>query len=175
MEQTTTSDSFVSAAYYQQQLPELPIEHFQKFAALSFPVQGESLELIARHMWLGYLCCRGQFEEVLMFLKGITSPCILYRYITERSNEFWFGNILHMVLYWNTGDRAFDMYTILREMGAEIVEDTYDHYPWESNAEIWTVPTIRKVFGNRYKHEFNELYERVIQWEINYLQMKNRV
>jgi hypothetical protein len=169
------TETFIPAAFYQQQLPELSIEHFQKFAALSFPIKGDALELTARHMWLGYLCCRGQFEEVLIFLKQITSPFVLYRYITERSNEFWFGNLLHMVLYWNTGDRAFEMYTTLRKMGAELVEDTYDHYPWESETEIWVAPTIRKVIGNRYKREFDQLYERVIQWEINYLQMKNEV
>ena len=172
MEQTDTPQSFIPASFYQKQLPELSIEHFREFAASSFPVKGDALELLARHMWLGYLCCRGQFEDVLMFLNQVTSPLILYRYITERSNEFWFGNILHMVLYWNTGDRAFEMYTLLREMGAEIVEDTYQHYPWESEAEIWVVPTIRNVIGNRYKHEFNELYERVIQWEIKHLEKK---
>jgi len=160
---------YIPAATFQAHLQEVSLDEFRQFAASAYPVQGDALELITRHLWLGYQCCRGAFDEVLSFLSEVKEPR-LRRYVNERSNEFWFGNLLHMVLYWNTGDRAFDMYTKLRKLGADPIEDTYGNYPWEIKARIWTVPTRRTIYGNRYEAEFDDLYERVIQWEIEQLQ-----
>lgn len=155
----------MSVAFYQQQLTDLPIDHFRAFAKDAYPVHGEALEIVTHHLWLGYLCCRGDFDKVLAFLTT-QSTLRLSRYINERSNEFWFGNLLHMVLYWNTGDRALEMYTKLRELGADPIEDTYGNYPWENKARIWTVPTLRTIYGNRCRCDFDDLYDQIIQWEI---------
>jgi len=160
---------YIPAAYYQQLLPDLSFDHFQSFATNAYPVQGQALEIITTHLWLGYLCCRGKFDEVLSIIRNTNEPR-RSRYVNERSNEFWSGNLLHIVLYWNTDERAFEMYKTLRELGADPIEDMYGNYPWENKARIWTAPTLRNIFGNRYQSEFDDLYEKIIQWEITYLQ-----
>jgi hypothetical protein len=162
---------YLPVSFFQQQLPDLPLSYFRTFAMNNYPVRGEALEILTHHIWLGYLCCRGSFDEVLTFLATQSEPR-LSRYINERSNEFWFGNLLHMVLYWNTGDRALDMYARLRELGADPIEDTYGNYPWENKARIWTVPTLRTIYGNRYESEFDDLYARIIQWEIRKIEVQ---
>lgn len=154
--------------YYQQQLPKKTLDDFRAFTSTNYHVHGQALEFTAHHLWLGYLCCCGQFDDVLAILHT-ASEWERSRYLSERSNEFWSGNLLHMVLYWNTDERAFEMYRSLRELGADLIENEYQHYPWENNTEIWTAPTCRSVIGRRDPTEFRELYDRIEQYEMTVL------
>lgn len=157
-------------AYFQSKLPTLTREYFEGFVDIEYPgVSKDSREFVKNHLWLGYQCCLGNFEAVLEFLETL-SETQRKRYLSERSSEFWNGNLLHMVLYWNTGDKAFDMYVKLRELGAKLVEDKYNNYPWEYYTAIWTAPTLRTVYGNRDYTEFVQLYHRVEQWELEQME-----
>jgi len=156
--------------YFQIKLPVLTREYFEGFVDIEYPgVSKDSREFATNHIWLGYQCCRGDFDTVLEFLE-MCSETQRNRYLSERSSEFWNGNLLHMVLYWNTGDKAFDMYVRLREMGARLVEDKYNNYPWEYYTVIWTAPTLRTAYGNRDYTEFVQLYHRVEQWELEQME-----
>ena len=156
--------------YFQSKLPNLSVEYFKGFVDIEYPgVSKDSREFVTHHLWLGYQCCRGEFDKVLEFLQTC-SETQCNRYLSERSSEFWNGNLLHMVLYWNTGDKAFDMYVALRKLGATLVEDKYDNYPWEFYTAIWTAPTLRTVYGNRDYTEFAQLYHRVEQWELEQME-----
>jgi hypothetical protein len=157
-------------AYFQKKLPVLTREYFEGFVDIEYPgVSKDSREFVTNHIWLGYQCCRGDFDTVLEFLETC-SETQRNRYLSERSSEFWNGNLLHMVLYWNTGDKAFEMYVQLREMGARLVEDKYNNYPWEYYTAIWTAPTLRTAYGNRDYTEFVQLYHRVEQWELEQME-----
>jgi hypothetical protein len=156
--------------YFQSKLPQLSIDDIKDFVDIEYPgVSKDSHEFVKNHIWLGYQCCLGNFYEVLDFIDKCPKR-ERARYLSERSSEFWNGNLLHMVLYWNTGDKAFYMYTSLRELGAKLVEDKYDNYPWEFNTEIWTAPTLRDVYGKRDCAEFIELYHRIEQWELEHIE-----
>ena len=139
----------------------------EEFVANMYPgVSKDSVDFTKHHLWLGYQCCRGQLDEVLEFLMNCEEKR-RKRYLNERSSEFWNGNLLHLLLYWNTGSRAFDMYIKLRELGAMFIENMYEYYPWENQTLFWTAPTLRKMYGARDYHEFTRLYYEVEQWEIN--------
>ena len=160
-------------SYYQSKLPVLTMSDFEEFVAKMYHgVSKDSVDFVKHHLWLGYQCCRGQFDEVLEFLKACDEPR-RKRYLTERSGEFWNGNLLHLILYWNAGLETFNMYVALREMGATLIENMYQNYPWENHTIFWTAPTLRESYGNRDYHEFTRLYYEVEQWEIKKIEMSD--
>jgi len=152
---------------YQQRLPKYPIEYFQEFTKKEYGVIGDALDFTSRHLWLGYLCCLGEFDVVLAFL-SICKESHRDRYINERSNEFWNGTLLHMILYWNTGEHTITMYKKLRELGAVPIENMYDNYPWENSTQIWCAPTLRTSCGHRDHNEFAQLYQTILDWELEH-------
>lgn len=122
---------------------------------------GEEYGVIAQKtMWLMYLCAMGDICSVKCFINS-TEPAELREILNKKLHESWFGTVLHTVLYWNTGNRAIDLFQLLVEHGADPVRDYYETFPWENLAQLWIFPfnNLDKYKYWRDANEFEETYQ----------------
>lgn len=109
-------------------------------------------------IYLGNLCVRGEYTELANFFRThsesenkllLNTPCY----------EFHYGTLLHLVLFWNTGNAAIDLFDLLVGHGAESKLDYYDCLPWTQSGESWINPFSSKILGIRKQSEFEETYK----------------
>ena len=77
--------------------------------------------------------------------------------------EQWYGNCLHMLLFWNTGDKAITLFKLLDDHGARYIRNYYGLYPWQINASSWFVPFGNVNLGVRDKDEFRDTYAALVR------------
>jgi hypothetical protein len=119
---------------------------------------GESGVLAEKTMWLVYLCSKGDIYSVKDFIQS-TELTELRAILNKKLYENWDGTVLHTVLYWNTGNKAVDMFELLVEHGADPVRDYYGLFPWENKAPLWILPFNSVEQYGRDVDEFEETYQ----------------
>ena len=77
--------------------------------------------------------------------------------------ETYCGNVLHTVLYFNTGLTARILYIYFRNAGAKPCVNYYDEYPWEQKGIYWTNMHPKKYYRN--VQEFQETYDWINDYE----------
>jgi hypothetical protein len=120
--------------------------------------QGESGVLAEKTMWLMHLCSKGDIYSVKDFIQS-TDPTELRQILNKKLYENWDGTALHTVLYWNTGNKAVDLFELLVEHGADPVRDYYGLFPWENKAPLWILPFNNVEQYGRDVDEFEETYQ----------------
>ena len=114
---------------------------------------------IAWAVYLGFLCAKGQINDIETFLQNMDED--LDFILNARSNIMYGGTVLHMALYWNSGNRGVELFQLLLNNGAIICQDNDGNYPWQQNRTRWVTglnlddseSTIRSV------DEFTETYQ----------------
>jgi len=119
---------------------------------------GESGVLAEKTMWLVYLCAKGDIYSVKDFIQS-TELTELRAILNKKLYENWDGTVLHTVLYWNTGNKAVDLFQLLIEHGADPVRDYYGVFPWENKAPLWILPFNSIDRYGRDVDEFEETYQ----------------
>ena len=114
-------------------------------------------DLTVDALYLGNLCARGDLDGVKKFLRETEEkePEELDNILNHCPQEQWYGNCLHMVANWNTGDKALEMFDILFEHGAKLYENYYDHLPWEKTGGLFITPITQSTLGKRNPAEFS--------------------
>jgi len=118
----------------------------------------ESGELAEKTMWLVYLCSKCDTSGVKEFIQS-THPDELRTILNTKLKENWEGTVLHAVCYWNTSNKAVNLFELLVEHGADPVRDYYGVLPWENTAPGWVIPFGSGWIGNRDPDAFKEMYD----------------
>jgi hypothetical protein len=98
--------------------------------------QGHYSDKNVKLFYLGYLCCQGDYASIAVFLQTLDDDekrIIL----NETPYDFYEGTVLHVLLYWNSGNSAINIFDMLVEHGAEFVRDYYGNLPWEQGCAYW--------------------------------------
>jgi hypothetical protein len=144
----------LTAAQAQALLSEYSMEEVRRMFS-------EKSELTVTTLYFGNLCAMGDEEKIKSFIQE-TEPDRLRHILNHCPEEQWYGNCLHMLLFWNTGDKAISLFKLLVDHGAiEYTRNYYNVYPWQINAPSWIVPFGNVVLGNRDIDEFRDTYEAI--------------
>ena len=127
-----------------EQIHELLVQKGRKFSELSIKVH-----------YLNNLCARGDKAKIKLFLEE-TDPQELQKILNESPYEQWDNTFLHVVLYWNTGIPALEMFEMLLTSGAVFRRDFAGKLPWQSAANIWVTPFTTIELGQRNINEFKD-------------------
>jgi hypothetical protein len=98
--------------------------------------QGRYMPQDVNLFYLGYLCCQGDYASIVVFLQTLEDEekrIIL----NEKPYDFYEGTVLHVLLYWNYGNNAINIFDLLVEHGAEFTRDYYGELPWEQQGATW--------------------------------------
>jgi hypothetical protein len=114
-------------------------------------------------LYLGNLCARGDLEKIKGFIQEHESyPQHLHAILNCAPYEQWYGNCLHMVMFWNTGDNAMSLFTLLASHGAEYVRNDYEVFPCQIHAPMYIAPINGQLLGIRNIAEFQDTYQTLI-------------
>ena len=114
-------------------------------------------------LYLGNLCARGDLEKVEMFIQEHESyPQHLHAILNCTPYDQWYGNCLHMVMFWNTGDNAMSLFTLLASHGAEYIRNYYEVFPCQIHAPVYIAPINGVDLGARTVAEFQDTYQTLI-------------
>ena len=112
-------------------------------------------ELTVKTVYFGNLCARGDIKQIKTFIRE-TEPQELREVLNCAPEKQWYGTCLHMVMYWNTGVKALELFELLVEHGAEYKRDGYSSFPWGQLGSIWITPVETIQLGDRNEDEFEE-------------------
>ena len=108
-------------------------------------------------LYLGNICARGDIESVISFI-NTTEKDELTEILNNGVYEFYFGTVLHVALYWNSGEKGIELFEILLENGAEPYRDYYGNFPWQQKDVTWSSPIDSIIIGDRDVKEFEDTY-----------------
>lgn len=117
-----------------------------------------------RIVTLGYMCARGMINDVVAFLDQLGDA--VTDIINAPHHLFYNGTVLHMAMYFNSGDIGHQLFLLLRTHGALYYTDYYGLFPWEQldigqgNLE-WIHPFENTVLGERSNTEFTMFYNQL--------------
>ena len=121
----------------------------------------ESDEITIKALYLGNLCARGDLKKVEMFIQEHESyPQHLHAILNCAPEDH--GNCLHMVMYWNTGDNAIALFSLLYAHGAEYIRNYDKVFPCQIHAPFYIAPINGQLLGIRNIAEFFHTYETLI-------------
>lgn len=63
---------------------------------------------------------------------------------------------LHILLTWNTGDKAISLFQLLVENGGKYIRDNKGFFPWHKISSTWITPIEFIKLGERNHLEFEE-------------------
>jgi hypothetical protein len=117
--------------------------------------QGRYSDKDVKLFYLGYLCCQGDYASIVVFLQTLDDDekRIL---LNEKPYDFYEGTVLHVLLYWNSGNSAINIFDLLVEHGAEFVQDYYGHLPWEQGGAYWKCEWRKKETYNYLRERYGE-------------------
>ena len=142
--------STLTAAQARSLLHDYTIEQVQR---LLQETDESTDELSVKAHYLGYLCARGDIVKIKRFILQNRAG-ELEEIVNHRPEKQWKGTCLHMVTYWNTGDKALEMFKLLVTHGAIFYEDGYGKFPWEITGVRWLAPITMSYLGERDMNEF---------------------
>ena len=141
----------INAVEIHDHVKEMPFSEIVK-AVEDWPYQGS-----AKLIYLGNLCARGDYKGLADFFRTHNEAENKYL-LNTKCYEFYYGTLLHIVLFWNTGNAAIDLFNLLVEHGAEFKRDYYGCLPWTQHGELWIEPFGNTILGVRNQGEFEETY-----------------
>ena len=110
-------------------------------------------ELSVKAQYLGYLCAKGDIDKIKRFVlqnrAGELEDIVNHRPKSQQSRT-----CLHMVMYWNTGAKALEMFNLLVTHGAIFYKDDNNKFPWEIVELSWVTPISLSYLGQRDVEEF---------------------
>lgn len=128
-----------------------------------FQIEGEHVDdLTAKALCLGNLCARGDMEQLKAFIRE-TGSQELREILNCAPDQQWNSTCLHMVMNWNTGAKALEMFELLVEHGAEYKRDGYGCFPWQKLAYVWITPVEFIPLGDRDEGEFEETRANLVE------------
>ena len=108
-------------------------------------------------LYLGNLCARGDIESIISFM-NTTEQDELTEILNTGVYEFYFGTVLHVALYWNSGEKCIQLFELLLENRAEPIRDYYGNFPWQQTYTKWNSPLDSVLLGERNVKEFEDTY-----------------
>jgi hypothetical protein len=85
---------------------------------------------------LHYLCKIGNLVKIIKFMDKLKINDQL-NFINARNEKINCGNVLHTVLYYNTGTTAIELFDYFIRLGAEYIRNKNDQLPWEQNYKAY--------------------------------------
>ena len=119
-------------------------------------------DLSVNSFYLGHLCARGKLNDAASFIESLGAGAT--EVINFSHNRFYMGTVLHVAMFWNTGDLGKEFFALLWEHGAEYYQNYYDQYPLEQLNAIWVNPlnnSFESKIGIRDDTEFVGMYEQL--------------
>lgn len=144
----------LTSAEARSHLPYMTLDQVRLVTAMVEPVD----DLTVNALYLGYLCAGGNIERIKAFVRE-TEPRDLREILNCAPDLQWNGTCLHMLLGWNTGAEAHEIFDFLVQHGAEYVRDGYGFYPWQKLGFVWITPIDYIEIGERDQDEFEETIE----------------
>jgi len=144
----------LTAAYAQSILPQYTIWEVRQL----FPKKDN---ITINALYLGNLCAQGDAEKIDVFIREHETK-ELRKILNCAPYEQWHGTCLHMLLKWNTGDKAIALFKLLVAHGAEYIRNHYNKYPWQIDSKEWTFSFAHINLGDRNCDEFRHTYETLI-------------
>jgi len=108
-------------------------------------------------LYLGYLLARCDMDKIEEFMEEHKEHLVAI--LNTQQPEFFGGTVLHMALYWNSGQLGISLFELLYNNGAVPIQDEYNQFPWEQVEEtmIWVHPFGHSI-GVRKSDEFVGTY-----------------
>jgi hypothetical protein len=131
----------------------LPDYTFEEIQSLLKETDELTDKLSVKSHYLGYLCAKGDLDKIKRFILQNRAG-ELEEIVNHRPEKQWKGTCLHMVTYWNTGDKALEIFKLLVTHGAIFYEDGYGKFPWEITGVRWLDPITMSYLGERDMNEF---------------------
>jgi hypothetical protein len=125
-------------------------------------VNEDTDDLSVNCFYLGSMCARGKLNDAAAFIKSLGAGAT--EVINLIHSRFYWGTVLHVALYWNSGQLGLDFFELLWEHGARYCPNYYENYPWEQLDEMWVNPVRHgpdTVLGTRDITEFIDMYEQI--------------
>ena len=103
-------------------------------------------------VYLGYVCAQGDLAKIKRVLQDPLAKVMM----NSKQAIFNGGTVLHMALFWNTGDTAVELYKLLTTCGAKPGMNDDEELPWEQTGFIWVNYLNPYNLGTRNEREYNE-------------------
>jgi hypothetical protein len=145
----------------QSKLPEYTLEQVGERLNRSRILCGQEPRslLDQKTIYLALQCARGDVEKVKSFIRE-TDRHELVEILNNRPTELFCGNVLHVVLFWNSDYTAVDLFDLLVQHGAEYTRNYYEECPWEQVGQVWfTMFAGPELPGKRNLADFEEVYQ----------------
>lgn len=108
-------------------------------------------------IYLGYLFAKGLYNDIIPFLEQM-DPEEVRTLVNTRHERFYYGTVMHVALFWNSGDMGIRLFKLLLCYGANLVTNYYEEYPWEQFRGAWINPVTNVILGYRSASEFESIY-----------------
>jgi hypothetical protein len=152
--------STLSAQTARSLLPNIKISEADRYIS-HYDYSSDKLPHFRKLFYLGYQCCRGDYNLILDFIQGIDKKELVQLLNDNTLYEFYNGTVLHLATYWNPGDNGIKLYNLLVEHGAVPSRNDFDMFPWEQNNTLWVSVILRDSIGKRDPNEFASIYESI--------------
>ena len=152
----------LSAEIARSLLPNINITDIDEYIDIDYL---DRQSYIRKLFYLGYQCCRGDYDRIFDFIQNTNDLDELSQLLNDNTlYEFYYGTVLHLVLYWNTGEQAQNLYNLLVKHGAKPCENYYEALPWTQEGCEWVPPLGGGggSIGQRDISEFKSTYESFI-------------
>jgi hypothetical protein len=129
----------------------------------------EATEFETDLVYLGSLIQRGDVTQTKGYIEALeelsafrNDPTYVRRLIQSTHELFYDGTLLHVALFWNTGQLAIDFAELLVSYGVEDTKDYYGFFPWEQPDGDWvTILDHYEHLGYRLASEFEDTYHMI--------------
>jgi hypothetical protein len=148
----------LTAIQAQALLPDLTLGEVRQVLQETSIAGQNFTEFDVKVHYLGHLCARGDSAKIKAFLDE-TEPEELKKIVNttpyDQSYDQWGGTCLNIVGYWNTGEKAHQLFELLNRYGAKFGYAN-ESFPWDCRACLWLSPITHVEFGKRNVEEFKE-------------------
>jgi len=111
-------------------------------------------------VYLGYLCAKGDIYNARDFVNSLENK---KEVLNIKHILLYSGTVLHIAMFWNSGDIGRQFFHLLWSNGAEFVIDYYNQFPFEQLDYdlMWLTPIEYINCGERDNSEFFEFYQEI--------------
>ena len=86
--------------------------------------------------YLAYLCAKGNIGDVCNFLRGVQNV----RLLLNTYCDYFDGTILHVALYFNSGEKGLELFDLLTSKGAiPCLSPHFEERPWQQKGTRWVL------------------------------------
>ena len=132
--------------------------------ANKFNLNYEDNDMEIELLYVTNLLMRGELDQVREYFHSFTDY-YAQELLHTTSYYTYFGTLLHILLYWNDSDDAFELYKFFRNKGALPIKDYYEQYPYEQDGTLYIAHQNGDGDYKRNHEDFTSLYEKVKKFE----------